>query len=425
METIIVIGAGAAGLISAYELSKNNKVIVLEATSRLGGRIHTYKDDSFSFAIELGAEFIHGKLPLTLELLKKADIKYHAIKGKMFHFENGKISRAEDDENDWNELIESMKELKYDMALSAFLQKFFSDDKYENLRASVKRFAEGFDLADISKVSTISLYNEWSNDDHVQYRLDEGYQKLISFLESECKKNGCVIYTDCCVKKINWQKNKVNIITMCSRYFQSEKVVITVPISVLQADKSDLSYIEFEPSIDNYLNAAKDIGFGNVIKILLEFDEAFWQEENKNIGFIFTNKKIPTWWTQLPKYNNILTGWFGGRKTSEIENVSEEELLTMSLESLSFAFSKTVDVLRKKLKAFKIVNWKNVPQIAGGYSYDMINSNASRNLLNQPIQQTIFFAGEALYDGVTKGTVEAALQTGKQAALKIMNNSAA
>ena len=53
---------------------------------------------------------------------------------------------------------------------------------------------------------------------------------------------------------------------MCSRYFKSNKIVITVPLSVLQVDKNDISYIEFTPAIDNYLEAAKNIGFGTCNK---------------------------------------------------------------------------------------------------------------------------------------------------------------
>lgn len=424
METIIVIGAGAGGLMAAYELSKNNKkVIVLEASNRLGGRIHTLTNNSFSVPAELGAEFIHGKLPLTLKLLKEAGIKYHTVKGKMFHIEKGKFRKGEDDANHWNEMFKKMKELKEDITLSEFLQHYFSDDKYEDLRESVKHFAEGFDLADTLKASTCALYKEWANEEHKQFRIDGGYQQLINYLEAECKKNGCIIYTDCCVKKISWQKNEVNILTMCSRYFKSEKIVITAALCVLQAHKLDLNYIEFDPAINEHLNAAKNIGFGNVIKILLEFDEAFWQNEKKNIGFVFTGEEISTWWTQLPAENNILTGWLGGVKTKKYKKTSDDELLETALQSLSSAFNKSVNDLKTKLKAWKIINWVNVPNIAGGYSYDCIKTKEARTLLNQPIEQTIYFAGEALYGGDTKGTVEAALQTGKTAALKILSNN--
>ncbi len=421
METIIVIGAGAAGLMTAYELSKNNKkVIVLEATERLGGRIYTYTNNAFSEPVELGAEFIHGKLSLTLNLLKQADIKYYVVKGKMFHIEKGQFKKGQDNSVHWAELMKRMKELKHDIPLSDFLQQFFSDDKYESLRESVKHFAEGFDVADISKVSTCSLYKEWSEENDEQYRIDGGYQQLISFLESECKKNGCIIYNNCCVKKITWSKNEVNIITMCSRYFKSNRVVITVPLSVLQLDKNDISYIEFTPAMDNYLEASKNIGFGTVIKILLEFSEAFWQHEKKNISFLFTGEKIPTWWTQFPKNNCILTGWMAGAKAFEFKDASDEDLLESALDSLSAAFAESTSVLKNKLLAHKIINWTNAQNIYGAYSYETPQSANARKLLTQPLEQTIFFAGEALDYGVMIGTVEAALESGKQAALKII-----
>ena len=423
METIIVIGAGAAGLMTAYELSKHNKkVILLEASERLGGRIYTYTNNTFSEPIELGAEFIHGNLPLTLNLLKQAGIKHYPVKGKMFHIEKGKFKKGQDNSTHWAELIKRMKELKHDIPLSDFLQQLFSDDKYESLRESVKHFAEGFDLADISKVSTCSLYKEWSEENDEQYRIEGGYHQLISFLESECKKNGCIIYNNCCVKKINWSKNEVNIITMCSRYFKSNKVVITVPLSVLQVDKNDISYIEFTPAIDNYLEASKNIGFGTVIKILLEFNEAFWQQEKKNIGFLFTGEKIPTWWTQLPKNNCVLTGWMAGAKAFEFKDASDEDILESALNSLSAAFAESTSVLKNKLSAYKIINWTNVQNIYGGYSYETLQSTNAKKLLTQPLEQTIFFAGEALDYGVMVGTVEAALESGKQAALKIIKD---
>ena len=74
-QTILIIGAGAAGLMAAKRLAKRYRVIVLEADDRTGGRIYTTDVTGFTRPIEAGAEFVHGKLPLTMRLLKKADRK--------------------------------------------------------------------------------------------------------------------------------------------------------------------------------------------------------------------------------------------------------------------------------------------------------------------------------------------------------------
>ena len=66
ISDILIIGAGATGLMAAYKLSEaGKKVIVLEARNRTGGRIHTMSHESFFKHAELGAEFVHGDLPVT------------------------------------------------------------------------------------------------------------------------------------------------------------------------------------------------------------------------------------------------------------------------------------------------------------------------------------------------------------------------
>src|ERR1700749_891072 len=91
---IIVIGAGAAGLMATPSLSKAGyRVTILEARNRCGGRIHTLNHESFFKNAELGAEFVHGDLPVTLNLLNEASIPYQPANAEMWHYKNGKFSR--------------------------------------------------------------------------------------------------------------------------------------------------------------------------------------------------------------------------------------------------------------------------------------------------------------------------------------------
>jgi predicted NAD/FAD-dependent oxidoreductase len=59
-----------------------------------------------------------------------------------------------------------------------------------------------------------------------------------------------------------------------------------------------------------------------------------------------------------------------------------------------------------------VVRWQNDPYALGAYSYNQLFTASARQLLNEPIQNTLFFAGEAMYGGNAGGTVEAALVSG-------------
>ncbi len=358
MASILVIGGGIAGLTVAYELSKQNHLVtILEAKQRLGGRIHTLVDNSFSQPVELGAEFVHGDLPQTLSLLNEAGIPYHKINDTMVRLEKGKWKKQEEFTDDWDELMKQMKNLERDMTLSDFLDRYFADDKYKSLRTSVEGFAGGFDLADVKTASVKSLYKEWTNEMDNQYRIDGGYKSLVEYLATQSKKNGCVIETDCCVQKIDWQENRVVVTDQLGRVFKGDKAVITVPVTVLQAEKEDENFIAFNPSVPTHQEAARNIGFGNVIKLLIEFDNNFWHDQAKNAGFFLTNEAIPTWWTLSPGNNNLLTGWVGAEKTKLLKLKSDEEILGIALQSLSNAFNISSDTLQSNLKAYAVANW--------------------------------------------------------------------
>src|SRR5207249_352417 len=80
---IIIVGAGAAGLMAARELSeRGKKVFVLEARERIGGRICPLPQEVWGYPAQGGAEFIHGEAPVTHELLKEASLTLVEPEGK-------------------------------------------------------------------------------------------------------------------------------------------------------------------------------------------------------------------------------------------------------------------------------------------------------------------------------------------------------
>ena len=418
-KNVIVIGGGVAGLMTARELLKHDHIVtLLEATDRLGGRIHTIHASSFEHPVEKGVEFIHGNLPLTLGLLKEGGIKYKPVKGEMVRVANNEWKTQDDFTLGWDEMIRSLNNIREDITVNEFLEQNYADEKYEELRRSVIRFAEGFDLADPSQASILALREEWMGEEGEQYRIPGGYDQLVNFLEKQCRELGCIILTSSVVTKINWQQNDVTVITK-NQIYNGHKVIVTVSLGLLQKEPPT---IVFEPGIDRYLSAAKQIGFGSVVKVLLQFREDFWEKKKKNLGFLFTNEIIPTWWTQQPSSYPLLTGWAGGPQVWPLENKSDEEISDVALQSLSHVFNKPVADLKKLLTASLVANWRNDPYTVGAYSYSTLETVKAQKLFGNPVDDTIYFAGEAFYSGTSPGTVEAALVSAKNVVIEIMKS---
>jgi monoamine oxidase len=426
----IIIGAGASGLIAARELTKaGKKVAILEARDRIGGRIHTLIKAGFASVAEAGAEFVHGDLPLTLELLKEADILFHQQKGRGWQVMNGELQQSGNFIEDWATLLDRLKQVEQDMSIATFLDTYFAEEQYAGLKASVQGFVEGYDAADTQKASVFALRDEWtSENNNNQYRMKDGYGPLMDFLWNESEKQGSTLYLSSVVKEIRWQPGQVEIVTNQSELFTAKQALVTVPLGVWQSNPEAAAHIQFSPPLPDKQAAAQQMGFGPVIKFLLEFKTAFWEEpvvaeayQMERLGFLFSDASIPTWWTQLPNRTPVLTGWLAGPKAAQLKYISETELLDQALGTLAYLFHMPKATVQEQLNVGRVVNWAIDPFALGAYAYATVETALARNVLSEPVAATLFFAGEALYEGPEMGTVEAALVSGRTVAQQMLS----
>lgn len=425
---IYIIGGGAAGLMAAYRLVKaGHRVTVLEARNRLGGRIHTLNNQQSFAHAELGAEFIHGNLPVTKQLLDEAGIKYYKTGFEMWQYDDGTFNQNEEFIEGWTDFLKKLDELQEDMTMHDFLQKYFPGHENADLRKRVEGYVAGYDTADACDAAAFSLRNEWNNeDDDAQHLIEGGYKVMIDYLAETIRNSGSEIILNATVKVIEWEQGKVKATTADGAVYEAEKTIIALPLGVLQASADSIAGIQFQPELPGYAGAINGIGYGWLIKILLEFDELFWESRGIThlngskplTRFFFTGESVPTFWVQAG--SKQLTGWLGGPPADERKDMPDKEILDLTLDSLAKAFDIPPSELGEKLTAWHVANWTADPYTLGSYSYNKLESDSARKALLKPVDDTIYFTGEYLYDGPAIGTVEAALTNGRDIAENIL-----
>jgi monoamine oxidase len=439
---VLVIGAGVAGLAAAQALSQAGlQVIVLEARDRLGGRVYTKQIAGHPLPFELGAEFIHGRPAESFAILEQAGLLAYAINGESWLARNGRLELSDTLWEQTDRLFAQMAAVRPpDVSLETFLARFRRDPTWHDAAQLAGRYAEGFDAAEVHRISVESMVLEQQAaaaiDGDSSFRIAAGYGEFVAALAERCASSHTTIHLNAVVRRIQWRRGHVEIETESgratgARTFTARRAVVTLPLGVLQAPAGARGSIEFEPSLEHQTSAARQLAMGQVAKLTFRFRQRFWERERlplaaaamdpRRVSFFYGHDTaIPTWWTAYPAVAPQLTAWAGGPAALRLVDLPEAVLVDRALDALARVLSLPRARIDDQLIDSHSHNWHADPFARGAYSYVTVGAMDAVRALATPVEDTLFFAGEATNSDGATGTVHGAIATGRRAAHQIL-----
>jgi monoamine oxidase len=407
----VIIGAGAAGLSAARVLSGAGKrIAILEARSRLGGRIASLLVPTLPVPIELGAEFIHGEFASTFSITDAAPLIVGELPDDHWWVVNGKKQKI-DFWSQINKVRSRIRHLRTDISFDEFLRR--QKGLSPRLREMACRFVEGYHAAHAERMSTKVLEmsdEEQEGEGNRQFRLAGPQSGILDFLRAGLDPDKTQIFLETPVTRVEWSPGSVTVHAN-GRRFRAKSLVITIPIGVWKAKT-----IEFDPPLHEKESAIEKLETGHVVKIVFHFRERFFDQCN----FLHTEDRfMQTWWTTAPFRSPILTGWAGGRAAEALSAEGPDARLDRALDSLAKAWSMPRRKVDDLLAATFMHDWQADPWSRGAYSYSGVGGAHAHDALAKPLRKTLFFAGEATSSDQT-GTVAGAIDSGRRAARELL-----
>ncbi|MBC62446.1 MAG: hypothetical protein CMP11_08310 [Zetaproteobacteria bacterium] len=403
----VVIGAGISGL-SAAKILRSKKVnyIILEARDRVGGRIYSDRK-IFPFPVDFGAQWFHSAN--INPLVKLAESHHLNINNKNPNW-GAKHARNLLKQKELSECSEAFRYFFKQTNLKDFLDRkdtsldsiFPSDFLWRPLVEAAITFQSGVGSKHISLHDMVHYYEtdqDWS--------LATGMGSILS-----CFPHDLNIKFKSKVLEIDWAQEKIKILTK-NGTLTCDSIIITVPTSILSQNK-----IIFHPQLPiETQESINNLPLGLNEKVFIQITDDFLSDHNEE--FIYSkldSDKICSYQVR-PHGLPYIVAYFGGQFIKELNDLGLEEKKNFAVNELS-----SLTGVRPKEFCIKTsqTSWLDDEYTLGSYSYAKVGGSQARVILQEPVEEKLYFAGEAISQKFYS-TMHGAFASGEKAALKFID----
>ncbi|MBA3957009.1 MAG: FAD-dependent oxidoreductase [Parachlamydiaceae bacterium] len=442
---VVVVGAGLAGLTTAYRLQQQGlDVHLYEARQRVGGRILTATVGGYDTELG-GMNFCDGgeatntrKLieDLGLELIEsKVRISHLYFDGEQFLSESAML-KEKVDPVELKTKLDKLKKTSQNMR--EVLDNLF--DRNDILYKTSEVKLAGFEGGSVDKLSSHYVNTLYymllggiapvHQENLIDFATIKGGNSLLT--ETLAQLLGDRVHLNYPLTKVSKGKNRAYLLTFSDKYQEEADIlVLAIPCSIY-------TDIVFEVGIipEARLSHIKEVQYGENAKVIIPFAKA-----PEDLTTIVTNRVVGF----FDAAGTILTVYYTG-KASHFDKNSFEDVFRQEVPMLQKRFGSAliVSLLKPtyaKDQPFMLYDtvvgysWPNDPYVKGSYAYiaagqekvltEITNDQSEQiKTLFAPIDRHLYFVGEHTSTLLNAaGTMEAACESGERAARMIVKSA--